>query len=113
MLNQENLKRGTAELIILHLLHFDDLYGYQITQEIENRSNGLYIMPEGSLYPILYRLVDKGCVSDRREVVGKRMRNYYHLEATGKEYYKELLNEYNNITVGIQTILSSEGGIET
>ena len=40
---QENLKRGMTELLILHLLKEDDMYGYQLTQELEKRSEGLRV----------------------------------------------------------------------
>jgi len=104
--NQDNFKRGTAELLILHLLQKEDLYGYQITQRFAQKSKGLYTMLEGSLYPILYRLVDAGYLSDYSETVGKRrQRRYYHLENRGKIYYGEVLKEYDSISEGIGYIL--------
>ena len=107
--NQDNFKRGTAELLILHLLQEEDLYGYQITQRFSQKSTGLYTMLEGSLYPILYRLVDAGYLSDYFETVGKRrQRRYYHLEDNGKIYYEEVLKEYDNISAGINLILDRE-----
>ena len=56
----ENLKKGTSELLILYLLQNDDMYGYQIAQELKVRSGEQFVMPEGSLYPTLYRLIEKG-----------------------------------------------------
>ncbi len=104
--NQDNFKRGTAELLILHLLQKEDLYGYQITQSFAQKSKGTYTMLEGSLYPILYRLVDAGYLSDYSKIVGKRrLRKYYHLENSGKKYYEEVLKEYDEISNGINNIL--------
>lgn len=75
----EGIKRGTVELLILTLLKDQDMYGYQLSQELANRSNGLYTLQESSMYPTLYRLVEKGMITDRREQVGKRkIRVYYH-----------------------------------
>ena len=56
----EGIKRGTVELLILTLLKDQDMYGYQLSQELVNRSNGLYTLQESSMYPTLYRLVEKG-----------------------------------------------------
>ncbi len=103
----ENLKKGTSELLILYLLQNDDMYGYQIAQELKVRSGEQFVMPEGSLYPTLYRLIEKGVISDRMEIVGKRLRKYYHLEPKGRDYLETITNEYGKITKGIQMVLSS------
>ena len=48
---RDSMKKGTAELVVLHLLRNGRKYGYQIAQEIAARSNGLFTLQEGSLYP--------------------------------------------------------------
>lgn len=109
--NIDNFKRGTAEMLVLHLLSKEDLYGYQITQAFAEKSGGVYTMLEGSLYPILYRLTETGYVSDYITQVGKRRtRRYYHLEDTGREYYKEILADYDSITDSISKILDRKAG---
>ena len=106
--NVDNFKRGTAELLVLHLLMKEDLYGYQITHAFETLSGGAYTMLEGSLYPILYRLTEAGYISDYVRPAGvKRTRRYYHLEESGKAYYREILSEYRMISGAIEEILKS------
>ncbi len=101
----ENLKKGTSEMLILFLLEREDMYGYQLAQELREQSEGYFVMPEGSLYPTLYRLIEKGVISDRQEIVGKRLRKYYHLEELGKEYLQTIVAEYRSINLGIQKVL--------
>lgn len=102
----DNVKRGTIELLILTLLDSADMYGYELVQEIKNRSNGLYTMQESSLYPSLYRLLDKGLISDQQIKVGKRrVRVYYHIEDTGKQYLTEIRKEYLALCRGILYLL--------
>ena len=60
--NQENFKRGAAELLALYLLSKEDLYGYQICRLMEEKSGGRFTMLEGTLYLILYKLVDAGYI---------------------------------------------------
>ena len=104
--NQDNFKRGTAELLVLHLLQKEDLYGYQITHAFDEKSEGDYTMLEGSLYPILYKLTEAGYISDYTRLVGKRRtRRYYHIEDSGREYYKDILNDYLTIINSIDKIL--------
>lgn len=94
---KEKLTVGILELLILKLLSFEDMYGYQIMQEIQTKSKGKLIIKEGSLYGPLYRMEQRGYLSTRKEFVGKkRFRVYYHLEDLGKEYIeftKSLLDE--------------------
>ncbi len=106
----ENLKRGSIELLLLTLLQEGDMYGYQLSQELSLRSGGRYTLQESSMYPTLYRLLDKDAISDRKELVGKRRtRIYYHLEPSGQEYLSQLRKEYLNLCGGILAIL----GVET
>lgn len=93
-------------MLVLHLLQEEDLYGYQITHALEEKSGGTYTMLEGSLYPILYRLTEAGYISDYVVPAGKkRTRRYYHLEDAGRAYYKEILGEYLQIAQSIDKIL--------
>lgn len=102
----DNLKRGTIELSVLTLLKHGDMYGYEISQQLFIQSGELYQIQESSLYPSLYRMVEKGLISDRSEKVGKRrVRVYYHLETAGEDYLKELRREYLMHTAGVLKIL--------
>ena len=103
----EGIKRGTVELLILTILQDEDMYGYQLSQALAERSNGLYTLQESSMYPTLYRLVEKNLISDRQEKVGKRrIRVYYHLEELGKKYLEDLRKEYCSICRGVLHILN-------
>lgn len=96
-------------LVLLALLQKEDMYGYQLVQETERRSGGRIVTQEGSLYPVLYKLLDQGLISDRRVQVGKRMtRVYYHLEPAGEERLAQMLQEYRNITDGVFMIAKGE-----
>lgn len=103
---QNAFRRGVMSLVILSLLTREDMYGYQLVQETQRISGGRIITQEGSLYPVLYKLLDQGYISDRKELVGKRMsRIYYHLEPAGKARLLELLEEYNQISLGMKAII--------
>ena len=102
---QNSFRRGVMSFVILGLLKREDMYGYQLVQETERVSGGRIVTQEGSLYPVLYKLVDQDLISDRRVQVGKRMtRVYYHLEPAGAQRFAELLREYEEITQGIRLI---------
>ncbi len=93
--------------MVLALLTEEDMYGYQLSQLISERSNKAIAVPEGSLYPTLYRLVEQGCISDKKVQIGKRMsRVYYHLELTGLLRLREMYMEYQAFTEGLRNLLS-------
>ena len=83
MAKRNSFKKGTIELLTLAILQDGDCYGY--------------------------RLVDKGYLTDYKKPAGKRlMRVYYHLEEAGVIYFHELLEEYNQVKLGVELILSQD-----
>ena len=94
------------EMLILKVLEEDDCYGYQLTQTIKEKTGGQIVLKEGTLYPVLYRLLDQGFITDRKELVGRRQtRVYYHLEPAGKEHLDKLIEDYYGLVDAIQCIL--------
>lgn len=103
---KNNFKKGSVEMLMLHILQESDCYGYEIAQNIKERSGGRITVLEGSMYPILYRLEEAGYISQYEKLVGKRRtRVYYHLEDAGREQLKSLLSDYNEVRTGIDMIL--------
>ena len=104
---RENLKRGTVEMILLHLLEDRKMYGYEILQQMRARSDGKFDLKDGSMYPVLYRMIDKGLITDEQVLVGKRRtRVYYSLTEEGKKYLDQITAEYFYITEGIEKIMN-------
>ena len=80
------LKKGSAELLILSLVEHTPRHGYDIAQLIEARSDGVIQFKVASLYPLLYRLEARGWIQGRWvEKPGQRRRRYYRLTADGPE----------------------------
>jgi transcriptional regulator len=84
MLDRE-LKKGSAELIILSILEARERHGYEISQLIQDRSDGQLKFHVASLYPLLYRLEERGWLRGRWvEKAGQRRRRFYALTAEGR-----------------------------
>lgn len=80
------LKKGSAELLILSLVETRPRHGYEIGQLIELRSGGSLRFNVASLYPLLYRLERRGWIRGRWvEKSGQRRRRYYRLTPAGKK----------------------------
>jgi transcriptional regulator len=80
------LKRGSAELLVLALLEERDRHGYEIARLIEERSRGAITFHVASLYPTLYRMEEKELIEGRWvEKAGQRRRRYYRVTAQGRK----------------------------
>src|SRR5436190_2504081 len=83
---ERELKRGSAEVLILALLEQRPRHGYEIGRLIDERSDGAISFHIASLYPTLYRLEDKGLIDGRWvEKPGQRRRRYYRLTGEGRK----------------------------
>lgn len=106
---RNNFKMGTVEMLLLSLLSQKDLYGYEISLLLKDLSSGAFVIPEGSLYPTLYKLEDKKYITSNAVKAGKRrVRKYYHIEDAGKERLKQLLQDYRLIANSIDIILNTD-----
>lgn len=80
------LKKGSAELLILSLVEARPRHGYEISKLIEARSDGVLRFNVASLYPLLYRLEKRGWIQGRWvEKAGQRRRRFYKLTTEGKK----------------------------
>ena len=110
MVKKSNFKKGSVEMLILTLLNDQTMYGYQISQEISARSGNIINIPEGSLYPTLYKLLEENYVADERRLVGKRMsRIYYSITEKGRERLQDLYRDYTQVHKGIKGIMKNSG----
>ena len=96
---------GSEEDPLISLSYFENKIE-QLKTEITERSEGLIALTEGVLYPPLYRMIQKGYISERKETVCKRrVRVYYHLEELGKEYLSLLCEEYKKSYTGVSKVM--------
>ena len=100
------LKKGSAELLILSLLEARPRHGYDIGKLIEQRSAGRLRFKVASLYPLLYRLEERGWIAGRwMEKAGERRRRFYRLTPLGRkmlaaqrENWREFVDAVSEIT---------------
>jgi len=103
----KELLKGTLQAIILKLLaEQGSMYGYEISQKVKELSEEKILLKDGSLYPALQKMLKDGLVDYREELVGKRVRKYYQLTATGKVKQKDALKEIREFIATLNDILS-------
>lgn len=103
------LKKGSAELLILSLIEHRPRHGYEISKLIEQRSEGVLKFNVASFYPLLYRLEKRGFISGRWvEKAGQRRRRYYELTAQGKTVLKKQRSSWAEFVIAIDRITGGE-----
>jgi PadR family transcriptional regulator, regulatory protein PadR len=107
MLERE-LKKGSAELLILSLVETRARHGYEISKLIDQRSDGRLHFKVASLYPLLYRLEERGWIAGKWvEKSGERRRRFYRITADGRrmlaaqrDHWREFVDAIARITGG-------------
>src|ERR1700677_1513770 len=108
LFNRE-LKKGSAELLILSLIEHRPRHGYEISKLIEQRSEGALTFNVASFYPLLYRLEKRGFISGRWvEKAGQRRRRYYRLTTEGKQILKTQRATWLDFVNAIHRITEAE-----
>ena len=105
MFNRE-LRKGSAELLVLTFLEARPRHGYEVGKLIEARSQGRIRFRVGSLYPILCRLEDRGLISGRwLEKPGERRRRFYRLTPAGRKFLKAQRGVWDEFVATINQIV--------
>jgi len=103
------LKKGSAELLVLSLVEARPRHGYEIGKLIEARSNGTLSFNVASLYPLLYRLEKRGWILGRWiEKAGQRRRRYYRLTPQGKKVLSAQRSSWQAFVQAINRIAGIE-----
>ncbi len=113
--DSSQLKKGVIEILILKLLSREKMYGYQLLQELDGKSKGVFKMKEGTLYPVLYRLEDDGFITslweepDRGGIEKRPVpRKYYQITKEGTAELARLISGLYGLINGINLILEEE-----
>ena len=98
--------KGSVELAVLGLLSTGDKYGYQITQALKATQNEILSISEGTLYPMLRRLEEAGCMRGRWEkTAGKRRTRFYSLTSRGRTELKERTAYWKSVIKAINKLI--------
>ena len=104
---ERQMKKGVLDMLVLRLLRLEEKYGYQIIQEMKEKSEETFLLKDGTLYPILYRLEDDNLVVSKwSEADGKQVpRKYYEITEAGQKALDEIEAVWKRISDGITKIM--------
>ena len=105
---RDQMRKGSTEILILSLLAKQPMYGYEISQQLKQRSGGYFEMKEGLLYPALHRMQQNGWLTSQWRVVDGRKRKYYLLTPLGQKKLNEQAAEWMNFIEQLRALLGAK-----
>jgi PadR family transcriptional regulator, regulatory protein PadR len=106
---QVDILQGTLDMLILKAVSLGPLHGYGILLRIQQVSKDALQVPQGSLYPALYRLEHRGWIAaEWGESENKRKAKYYRLTAVGRKQLKSERKEWKRLAIAIADVLAAE-----
>ena len=102
--------KGTLDLLVLKVLQLGPMHGWGITELIEQRSEHLLSVNQGSLYPSLYRLVRQGLIRSAWGTTDNNRRaRYYELTSAGREALRDERAQWERLSRGVNLVLRMAG----
>ena len=102
------LVSGSLAMMILRLLTEKDMYGYEMIDTLRKRSENVFELKAGTLYPLLHSLEDKHyLISYEQEVVGK-VRKYYQITKDGRKHLEEKKSQWKEYSRAVMSVLALE-----
>ena len=106
-----DIKRGSAELMVLAALEHRARHGYEIAKLIDDRSSGVLRFHVASLYPMLYRMERRGWIDGKWiEKAGQRRRRFYRLTPAGRRVLAAQRTGWRNFVAAIDRIVALDHG---
>jgi transcriptional regulator len=108
MKEKSGLLQGTLDMLVLRILSRGELHGWGITSELERRSRHALQVDEGSLYPALYRMEEKGWIEAEWKMTEKNRRaKYYTLTRTGRKQLETEQESWGRMTAVVALVMES------
>jgi len=105
--NKSELLLGTLDMLALRTLALEPMHGWGLSQRIEQISQGVFQINQGSLYPALQRLKRKGLIiSEWRMTENNRRAKYYEITRAGRKQLRQEVEEWGKITSAVNRILT-------
>ena len=104
--DKSDVLQGTLDMLVLKALSLEPMHGWGITERIEQWSEQVLQLGQGTLYPALYRLERQGLIRSSWEVTeNNRRARYYALTASGRRYMNESLTQWRRVSRAINLVL--------
>jgi DNA-binding PadR family transcriptional regulator len=101
----KSLVSGSTSMLLLRLLEEKDMYGYEMIETLEKKSNNVFTLKAGTLYPLLHSLEEKNYLKSYESDANGKTRKYYSITKEGKKYLKSKKEEWNEYQTAVANVL--------
>ncbi len=104
----KSLVSGSMTMLLLKLLEEKDMYGYEMIETLREKSNNVFELKAGTLYPLLHSLEGKRLVNAYEQEVSGKTRKYYSITKEGKKVLSDKQKEWEEYSQGVRGVI---GGV--
>lgn len=108
---EKSLLSGSTGMLLLKLLSEKDMYGYEMIETLRERSENVFELKAGTLYPLLHGLEEKRFLTAYEKEVGGKLRKYYSITKQGRKALEEKKEEWNRYAKAVTGVLAIGGSI--
>ena len=101
----KSLISGSTTMLLLKLLEEKDMYGYEMIEVLRERSQNVFELKAGTLYPLLHNLEEKGLLTVYEREAGNKVRKYYSITKNGKKTLDEKKGEWELYSKAVASVL--------
>ena len=101
----KSLISGSTTMLLLQLLAEKDMYGYEMIEVLRERSENVFELKAGTLYPLLHSLEAKGLLNAYEKEAGNKVRKYYSITKHGRKILDEKKNEWEIYSRAVANVL--------
>lgn len=105
---EKSLVSGSMTMLLLKLLSEKDMYGYEMIDTLRQRSQNVFELKAGTLYPLLHSLEDKGLLVVYEQEYNGKIRKYYSLTKQGKKLLEKKTEEWREYSEAVWNVLALE-----
>ncbi len=104
----KTLTSGSTMMLLLKLLSEKDMYGYEMIETLRNRSQNVFELKAGTLYPLLHQMEEKGFLTSCEKEVSQKVRKYYSITKEGKKQLGKKEAEWHEYADAVTKVLTLE-----
>lgn len=105
MSTDKTLLSGSTAMLLLKLLTEKDMYGYEMIENLREKSNNVFELKAGTLYPLLHSLEQKGCLTSYEEEAAGKVRKYYSITKEGRRYLRTKAKEWKEYADAVAGVM--------
>ncbi|MCI8293820.1 MAG: PadR family transcriptional regulator [Hespellia sp.] len=107
----KSLVSGSTAMLLLKLLSEQDMYGYEMIETLRQRSQNVFELKAGTLYPLLHNMETKGLLRVYEKEVTGKVRKYYSITREGKKILSQKREEWELYSRAVASVLSMGGAL--